>query len=97
MPLEARQSEIQEMAECAGLLVTEAHAPTQPQEFAWPALRRPPPCPRCGTAKIARRSRAVSTQGLDQQWHPTATAASVTLSGINAPSCHLRQGVALFV
>jgi transcriptional regulator NrdR family protein len=70
MPLEATDFEIARLAELADALVAAAHTHTERQEFSWPALREPPTpvvCPRCGTARIARRSRATVVQGLDQQ------------------------------
>lgn len=70
LPLEATQAEIEELAKYADFLVSRAHIHTQSSEFAWPALREPPApllCPRCGTARIARRSRATVVRGLEQQ------------------------------
>jgi len=70
MPLAAREAEIEDLAALVTFLVSRAHAHTQKQEFTWPALREPPLpilCPRCGTARVARRSRSASVKGLDQQ------------------------------
>jgi transcriptional regulator NrdR family protein len=70
MPQSATDPEIAQLAEVADLLVARAHAHSADQEFTWPALREPPSpmlCPRCGLARIARRSRAGSQRGLDQQ------------------------------
>jgi transcriptional regulator NrdR family protein len=70
MTLTALDSEIGDLADRADILVGLAHEHTQGAEFSWPALREPPAaiaCPRCGTTRIARRSRAGSDRGLDQQ------------------------------
>jgi transcriptional regulator NrdR family protein len=66
----ARESEIDDLAGRADVLVSLAHAHTQGGDVSWPALREPPSaivCPRCGTTRIARRSRSNAVRGLDQQ------------------------------
>jgi transcriptional regulator NrdR family protein len=70
MPLEAKPSEIEDLAAQMEPLVAAAHAHSPRQDMALPALREPPNpllCPRCGMQKVARRSRSSSVRGLEQQ------------------------------
>ncbi len=66
----ASEPEWEELAAIAGHFARGAHANTERQESSWPALREPAPpvlCPRCGTSRVARRSRATVVRHLDQQ------------------------------
>jgi transcriptional regulator NrdR family protein len=70
LSLEATEEEWEELAEIAGQFGADAHEHTLGPEPAWPALREPAPavlCPRCGSPRVARRSRASVVRGLDQQ------------------------------
>jgi transcriptional regulator NrdR family protein len=70
LAVEATEQEWEELAEIASQLAADTHAHTQGSDPVWPALREPAPailCPRCGSPRVARRSRASVVRGLDQQ------------------------------
>ena len=70
MPIAGTEAEIEELAEVAQELVADIQVPSERNEQTLPPLREPPiplVCPRCGMQRVARRSRASTVRGLEQQ------------------------------
>jgi transcriptional regulator NrdR family protein len=70
LSLAATQADWEELAGIAENFASAAHAHTRTYQPTWPVLREPAPpilCPRCGTSRVARRSRASIVRHLDQQ------------------------------
>jgi transcriptional regulator NrdR family protein len=70
MPLAGTEEEMRELANVTEELVADIQVPSSRSDLALPPLREPPLpllCPRCGMQRVARRSRANTVRGLEQQ------------------------------